>query len=155
MTKPIHPEGRYVAVYGSYGQDWRARVQEILDASGVPWHDPSDPRWDKINFDNGDQMQDLVDELVRDEHEALLRAGCAVFHFAGGQKPPLSLATRFEIGLLSGCRVPGFVHVAPEALGRNYIWAAIRQYPHLVRCSSLEEAALRSVDWWLSNGPRG
>lgn len=143
--------GSYVALYGSHGGGWREECKRRLDAAGVAWHDPTDSRWRDITHDNGDRHQPLIDQLVAEEQEALLGAGCVIFHVAGaeegGGEPPASLAARFELGLLAGRdpKVPTFVHVAPDALGRNYLWAAIRRAPHLVRCNSLEEAVRRAI----------
>lgn len=147
MVLPSHPPGTYVALYGSHGDGWRRRCAERLERAGVPWHDPSDPRWDGIDHDNGDALQDLIDELVEEEQRGLLEAGAVVFHLAGGPDPPASLASRVELGLLAGHGVPAFVHVDPSALGRNYAWATLRRYPHLVRCDSLDEAVDRAVGW--------
>lgn len=134
-----------MALYGSRGQGWRDEVEARLDAAHVPWHDPTDARWEGVTHDNGDAHQALIDALVAEEHEALLAAGCVVFHLAGGTPPPAALAARFELGLLAGRGVPTFAHVAPDALGRNYLWAAMKQHACLVRCDSLEEAVRRAV----------
>lgn len=142
MTLPSHPTGTYVALYGSHGEDWRRRARLRLDAANVRWHDPTDSRWEGITHENGDQHQQLIDQLVDEEHRGLLGAGCVIYQLTGGQP---SLAARFELGLLSGKGIETFVYVEPEALGRNYIWAALRLYPHLVRCDSLEEAVQRAI----------
>lgn len=146
MTLPAHPPRTYVALYGSHAGDWRQRCIERLEAAGVPWHDPSDPSWQGITHDNGDRLQDLVDRLVEEEQRGLLEAGAVVFHLAGGPDPPASLASRVELGLLAGREIPTFVHVDPEALGRNYVWATLRLHSHLARCESLEEAVDGAVE---------
>ncbi|MCY1083647.1 nucleoside 2-deoxyribosyltransferase domain-containing protein [Archangium lansingense] len=146
MTRPAHPAGSYVGLFGSAGEDWRRRAKVLLDAANVPWHDPSDPRWQGITHENGDQHQVLINKLVAEEHQGLLRAGCVVYQLTGGSEPPASLAARFELGLLAGRGLITFVHVEPEALGRNYIWAVLKQYPHLVRCDSLEDAVQRAIE---------
>jgi len=47
---------------------------------------------------------------------------------------------------MAGRGVETFVHVEPDAQGRNYLWAAVKCYPaHLVRCDSLEEAVRRAI----------
>ena len=144
MTPPIHPRGTYVALYGSHGAEWRSRAKVLLDAAKVPWHDPSDARWEGITHENGDAHQALIDQLATEEQDALLRAGCAVVHFAGNRP---SLAARFELGVLAGRGVRAFVHVEPDVQGRNYIWAAVRyHHPHLERCDSLEEAVRRAIE---------
>lgn len=145
MTLPSHPAGTYVALYGSTGEAWRRQAQALLDAAKVPWHDPTDARWQGITHENGDLHQGLIDQLVREEHEGLLHAGCVVFHFTGGTDAPVSLAARFELGLLAGRGIPTYVHVEPEVQGRNYLWAALALHPHLVRCDSLEEAVRRAI----------
>lgn len=152
MTRVQHPHGTYVALYGSHGTAWRRRAAAILDRNGVPWHDPSDERWSAISHENGDAHQALIDELVEEEHTALLGAGCALFHLDGGDDPPASLAARVELGLLAGRRLPTYVHVDPRALGRNYVWATLRLYPHLHRCDTLEEAAERAAEHLASSG---
>lgn len=145
MTTPDHPVGTYVGLFGSHGGDWRARCRRLLDEAGVPWHDPTDPRWEGIDHDSGDRQQALVDELVAEEHAALLGARCAVFHLRGGDPPPPSLAARFELGLLAGRRIPTFLHVEPDAVGRNYLWAAAKLYPGVTTCDSLDEAVEKAV----------
>jgi hypothetical protein len=115
VTRPSHPAGTYVGLYGSLGEDWRRRAKALLDAANVPWYDPTDLRWQGITHENGDQHQALIDELVSEEHEGLLGAGCAVFQLTGGVEPPSSLAARFELGLLTGRGIDTFVHVEPEA----------------------------------------
>jgi len=144
---------RYVALYGSHGGSWRETCKRRLDAAGVAWHDPTDPRWQGITHENGDRHQTLIDEMVAEEQEALLGAACVIFHLAGaeesGGEPPASLAARFELGLLAGRetrRIPTFVHVAPDAMGRNYLWAAVRRTPHLVRCDTLKDAVRRAIE---------
>lgn len=146
MTRPRHPAGTYVGLYGSHGGDWRLRAAALLDDAGVAWHDPTDRRWDGITHENGDRHQALVDELVAEEHEALLGLACAVFHLAGGPSPPASLAARFELGLLTGRGIPTFAHVDPRAVGRNYVWAAVKVHPELVSCPTLEEAVSLAVE---------
>jgi hypothetical protein len=144
MTLPSHPRGTYVALYGSHGAGWRLRAKALLDAAHVPWHDPSDARWEGITHENGDANQGVIDGLVAEEQDALLGAGCVVFHFAGNQP---SLAARFELGVLAGRGVRTFVHVEPDAQGRNYLWAAVKCYrPHLEPCDSLEEAVRRAIE---------
>lgn len=147
MTRPTHPAGTYVGLYGSHGGDWRHEATELLDAAGIPWHDPSDPRWNGITHENGDQFQSLIDQLVADEHEGLLGAGCVVFHLAGGPHPQAALAARFELGLLAGRGLRTFLHVDPGALGRNYIWAAMLRHPNLVRSDSVGAAARQAIEW--------
>lgn len=154
MTRPHQPVSGYVGLFGSHGGDWRRRCVTRLDAAGVPWHDPSDPRWDGITHDTGDRQQELIDELVAEEQEALLGARCVIFHLAGGPEPPPSLAARFELGLLAGRRIPTFVHVEPSALGHNYLWAATERYPHFASCASLEEAVDGAIAEW-RRGERG
>jgi len=144
MTRPSHPRGTYVALYGSLGAEWRHRAKVLLDAARVPWHDPTDARWEGITRENGDAHQGLINQLVAEEHEALLGASCVVFHLAGNTP---SLAARFELGMLAGRGLETFVHVEPDAEGRNYVWAVTTLYPHLVRCDSLEEAVRRAIAW--------
>lgn len=146
MTRPRHPPGTYVGLYGSHGGDWRRRVAALLNEAGVPWHDPTDPRWEGITHETGDRNQARIDELVAEEHEGLAGAACAVFHLAGGPDPPASLAARFELGLLAGRGTPTFLHVDPGALGRNYVWAAVKLHRHLASCRSLEEAVERAAE---------
>ena len=141
-----------MGLYGSHGGDWRERAKALLDEAGVPWHDPTDPRWQGITHATGDRQQELVDALVAEEHEALLGAACVVFHLAGGADPPESLAARFELGLLAGRGLPTFVHVDPRALGRNYVWAAVNLHGNLTACRRLEEAVERAVDCMKSAG---
>ena len=140
MTVPKHPAGTYVGLYGSTGGQWRQRCKHLLDAASIPWHDPSDPRWDSITHENGDDHQELIDRLVAEEYEALRGAQCVIFHLAGGADPPASLAARSELGWLAGSGIETFVHVDGNARGRNYVGAVVKLYPHLVSCSTLEDA---------------
>ncbi len=153
MTRPAHPAGTYVGLYGSHGAKWRREATILLEAAGVPWHDPTDPRWNDISHENGDEHQATIDQLVAEEHEALLAAGCVVFHLAGGPSPPASLAARFELGLLAGRGLGTFLHVEPGATGRNYIWAALPRYPNIVRCDSLAAAVQRAIERMKSPSP--
>lgn len=146
MTTPSHPPGTYVALYGSNGEAWRRRAKALLDAAGVPWHDPTDPRWQGITHENGDQHQALIDQLAAEEHQGLLQAGCVVFQLTGGPDAPLSLAARFELGLLAGRGIPTFVFIEPEVQGRNYLWAALKLHPHLERRDSLEDAVRGAIE---------
>lgn len=153
MTSP--PEAPYVGLYGSHGGDWRQRCRRLLDEAGVPWHDPSDPRWEDITHETGDRHQHLIDDLVAEELTALHDAACVIFHLGGRgegedgaeeREPPAALASRFELGVLAGLRtLPTFVHVDRTARGRNYLWAALHLYPNLHRCDSLEQAVERAV----------
>lgn len=152
MTRPRHPAGTYVGLFGSHGGGWRRRCAQRLDAAGVPWHDPTDPRWEGITHENGDERQALIDELVAEEHAALAGSRCVVFHFAGGEDPPASLAARFELGFAAGRGIPTFLHVDPAARGRNYLRAAARLYPAVRLCVSLDEAVDGAVAAWRGGG---
>lgn len=152
MTLAHHPSGTYVGLYGSHGGWWRKRCKARLDAVGVPWHDPTDPRWVQISPENGDRLQGLVDELVAEEHQALLGCTCVIFHFTGGDDPPVSLAARYELGLLAGRGIPTFLHVEPEVEGRNYLWAAVKQAPATTICSGLEEALDQAIALVVEDG---
>jgi len=156
MTRPK----RFVSLYGSQSGDWREVCKTRLDAAGVAWKDPTDPRWQGITHENGDAMQKLIDELVADQHQGLLDATCVVYHLAarveysntrnipnpddtGSQV--VALAARCELGFLTGRGIPTFVHIEPDVVGRNYLWAQMKPYPHMVRCDNLAEAAQKAV----------
>ncbi len=145
MSRPRHPRGTYVGLYGSHGDGWRGQAKELLDRAGVPWHDPTDSRWDGITHENGDRHQELIDELVAEELTGLEGAACVIFHLEGGHQPPASLAARVELGLLAGRGATVFVHLDPRSLGRNYVRAVVQRYPGLVLCESLEDAAARAA----------
>ncbi len=156
MTRPR----RFVGLYGSQSGDWREACMARLDAAGVEWHDPTDPRWEGITHENGDAMQELIDELVAEQHRGLLDATCAIYHLArkveyfNASNVPdtddsgarvAALAARCELGFLTGMGIRTFVHVDPDVEGRNYLWAQMKPYPHMVRCTTLAEATREAI----------
>lgn len=152
------PDEPYVALYGTQSGDWRDGVAARLSASGIAWFDPTDERWGTIDDDNGDAKQGLVDELVEREHSGMLGAVCVIFHVARRKKrsgtftgeTTNALASRAELGFLAGRGIRTFVHVEPDVLGRNYLWALCALYPGtLVRAADLEEATSLATRFFL------
>lgn len=157
MPLPRHPRGTYVGLFGSHGGDWRERCAEQLQAEGIPCHDPTDDRWSPVNHENGDRYQDLIDDLVSEQNQAILGSRCVVFHLAGkpddDSEAPESLAARFELGLLSGRGIPTFVYLGDGTTdyglrGHNYLLAAVEPFSSVVVCPSLEDATRRAVRAW-------
>jgi hypothetical protein len=133
---------RFVALYGSQAGDWRKISAKLLEESGVAWHDPTDPRWEEITHENGDTKQELIDELVAEQHRGMQDASCVIYHLAS---QTTALAARCELGFLTGKGIRTFVHVESDVEGRNYLWAQIKPYPHMVRCATLAEALREAV----------
>ena len=59
------PHGSYVGLFGSFSGNWRSRCINALEREGLAFLDPTDPAWEDINSDNGDEKQNVIDELVR------------------------------------------------------------------------------------------
>jgi hypothetical protein len=149
-----HPGARYVALYGSQSGDWRDRVTSTLDAAGIASLDPTDAGWHGIDASNSDLRQAEIDALVAQEHLGMIRAACVVFHLArrrvvGGRETgdtTLALASRCELGFLTGRGIRTFVHLEQDVEGRNYLWAQIALYPGwMTRCATLDEATARAI----------
>lgn len=152
---------RYIGLFGSHSGDWRALCSQRLDAAGVAWFDPTDPRWQGINADNGDEQQELIDELVAEQHRGMRDAACVIYHLASRRTyrlaydelpadagaPVAALAARCELGFLTGRGIPTFAHIEPDVTGRNYLWAQMRPYEHMVRCATLDDALTRALDF--------
>lgn len=148
------PDPPYVGLYGSHSGPWRDEIAGRFEAAGVAFYDPTDPRWQGITEENGDEKQELIDLLVAEQHKALNGAACVVFHLARwktGEDTPekpvetSALAARCEIGFLTGRGIRTFVHIEPDVEGRNYLWAQIALYPHTEKCDSLKSAVDRAV----------
>ncbi|MEM8960428.1 MAG: nucleoside 2-deoxyribosyltransferase domain-containing protein [Acidobacteriota bacterium] len=140
-----------MGLYGTAGTAWRQACKNRLETASIPWHDPTDTRWDSITHDNGDTHQELIDILVAEEHRALEDARCIIFHLRGGAEPSLSLAARCELGWLAAADKPAFVHIEYDALGRNYLWSVVKLYPHLTTYSSLEKAVDSAIGFMTSD----
>ena len=136
------PAAPYVALYGSHSGPWRAECQRALDAANIRWYDPTDPQWAAVTDANGDEQQDLVNRLVAKQHRGMREASCVVFHLASHKegKAITAFAARCELGFLIGHGIPTFAHIEPGVVGRNYLWAAMKPYPHIVRVQTLAEA---------------
>uniref|UniRef100_A0A7S2QSN1 TIR domain-containing protein n=1 Tax=Chlamydomonas chlamydogama TaxID=225041 RepID=A0A7S2QSN1_9CHLO len=145
MQLPSRP---YVALYGSNTEyKWRVEAAARLQAHGVPCYDPADQRWQQVTEQTGDQQQRLVDELVTVQRHALTHAACVLFHMARveGNSP----AARFELGMLSCMpQLPVFLHVAPDTLGRNYVWAQARLSPNFQTFETMDHALDAVMDWY-------
>ncbi len=156
------PRAPYVALYGSHTGDWRKVVVARLSAAGFGHYDPTDENWKGVDEENGDAKQNLIDKLVARQYEALRGAACVVFHLAAAMRwreappapgvakpngtPVAAPAARFELGLLAGLGAPPvFVHIEPDVVGRNFLWAYVQQRPNLVRCQTLDEAGERAI----------
>lgn len=147
------PDGPFVALYGSHSGDWRLPLIARFEREGVAWFDPTNEGWDGIDATNGDARQTDIDALVAREHAALQRAGCVVFYLARRRREQgretgattIALASRCEFGFLIGRGIPTCFHIEPDVEGRNYLWAAALNHPHMVRCDSLDEAVARAI----------
>jgi nucleoside 2-deoxyribosyltransferase len=143
------PSVPYVALYGSHEGIWRKEAVVLLSRAGVPFFDPTDREaWSRITEETGDALQDEVDRLVKKQRDALLGASAVVFYLARSQG--MSPAARFELGLLAASSIPVFLHVAPDAGGRNYVWAQAKFSPNLRPFPSLNEAVLAAIDGFKS-----
>ena len=150
------PEKPYVALYGTFFGDWRQQAKTKLDAHHITWYDSTDPGWDGINDANGDEKQPEINALVRKEHLGLSKARCVIFYLARreirhGQPTgatTMSLAARCELGFLAGRNIRTFVHIEPDVVGRNYLWALLAVYSAtMTHCATLEEAVDRAIEF--------
>ena len=141
MPKPTQP---YIALYGSHGSRWRDKLAAVLESKQIPFCDPTDIRWQQISEQNGDEKQDLIDELVDTQHQTLTDAKVAIVYLHADSP---SYAARAELAFLMGWRpqIPTFFVVDGQCTGRNYIWAAARRYDHMVKCNSLEHALDKAI----------
>jgi hypothetical protein len=159
------PSKPYVGLYGSHSGDWRSVCARALSNYQISWYDPTDKQWDDITDENGDSYQTLIDELVAKQHQGMLNASCVVFHLAQTKsysyeenkpKPEdkgqvlTAFAARCELGFLIGSGIQTFVHIEKDVRGRNYLWAAMKNYKHMVRSQTLEEATGQASDYILS-----
>ena len=161
------PETTYVGLYGSHSGDWRSVCVGALDQRRIPWYDPTDKEWNSISHENGDSKQELINSLVEVQHRGMLNAGCVIYHLA--QKKSYSnavnrpspddtdeivqaFAARCELGFLIGRGIRTFAHIEPDVQGRNYLWAAMKPYPHIVRAQTLEDAIDFAIEYMLSSG---
>jgi len=138
----------YIGLFGSHSGDWRARCAAFMDERGIAWFDPTDPAWADINAENGDEKQALIDDLVARQHRGILGAACVVYHLAARNQtgePIAAFAARCELGFLTGRGTPTFAHIEPDVVGRNYLWAQMKPYPHMTRCHSLDEALAQAA----------
>lgn len=154
LTAMPIPPPPYVGLYGSHSGDWRDEATGLLEAAGVAFYDPTDPRWQGITEENGDEKQELINLLVAEQHKGLNGATCVVFHLARWEtrkgvtdktQEKAAFAARCEIGFLTGRGIRTFVHVEPDVEGRNYLWAQIALYPHTEKCDSLKSAVHRAI----------
>ena len=147
------PPDAYIGLYGSHSGDWREHCARRFASWGIATFDPTDTdSWARVTDETGDQLQDLVNTLVARQHEGILGASAVVFHLArrwssvGPSDPRVhagdltAFAARAELGFLAGAGIHTWVHIEPDVLGRNYLWALCSLYPSLRRVSSLEEA---------------
>ena len=149
------PKKTYVGLYGSHSGDWRSVCVRALNNHQIPWYDPTDEQWEVISDKNGDSYQTLINRLVAKQHRGMLNASCIIFHLAQRKsyyyeenRPNLddrdkllpAFAARCELGFLIGKGIQTYVHIEPDVEGRNYLWAAMRNYTHIVRSKSLEDS---------------
>jgi hypothetical protein len=158
------PKKTYVGLYGSHSGDWRSVCVKALDNHQIPWYIPTDEQWKAISDKNGDSYQGLINRLVAKQHRGMLNASCVIFHLArrksyhyGENKPKpddtrkvlTAFAARCELGFLIGRGIQTFVHIEPNVEGRNYLWAAMKNYTHIVRSQSLEDATGQAIRYIL------
>lgn len=154
------PRDHFVGLYGSHSGDWRDLPKELLGRAGISWYDPTDSRWQGITHENGDEQQELISDLVAQQHRGMLGAACVIYHLGrrveyrdpgnvpdpdnSGQEVS-ALAARCELGFLTGKGIQTFAHIEPDVEGRNYLWGQMQPYRHIVRCASLIEAAEQAI----------
>lgn len=154
MDRPV---GQYVALYGSNSGNWREPIKLKLREQGIQFFDPITPEWNDINEENGDEKQELIDQLVSREYDALEHASCVIVHIAYQKKQDgkptgettYSIASRNEMNFLAGLSLSEshktvFVVVDKDVPGRNHLWAVCKKY-NLVRVETLEEATNRAI----------
>lgn len=132
-----------IGLFGSYDGDWREQARSQLAKVGIATMDPNDQAWDGIHHGNGDAKQDLIDDLVAQQHQMISRSTCVVYHlgaFDGRGQPLPAHAARCELGFLTGSGKATFAYIHPQVLGRNYLWAQMKPYGHMHRSDSLEAA---------------
>lgn len=159
------PKKNYVGLYGSHSGDWRSICISAFNHHQIPWYDPTDERWKLITEENGDSYQTLINSLVAKQHRGILNASCIVFNLARKKsyyykenKPNPSdtrkiltaFAARCELGFLIGRDIQTFVHIEPNVVGRNYLWAAMKNYSHITRCRTLKDAIGEAVSYMRS-----
>lgn len=158
------PNKPYIALYGSHSGNWRERCAELLERHEIAYYDPTDPGWNGIDEHNGDRLQDRIDRLVKKQHEGLLRSVCVIYHLAnqkqeylndesfssrdpdGEHKP--APAARCELGFLTGRGLRTFGHIEGDVVGRNYLWAQMKLYPHMTACSTLRQASEQAIAYF-------
>jgi hypothetical protein len=148
------PDGNFVAIYGCHGSPWREGVMRALEREGILSYDPTDSAWADINEQNGDAEQAKIDKLVAKQHEALGRASCVIhnlFAHVDG-KPKECHAARAELAYLAGAEIKTFFYIAPDVVGRNYLWGVMRLYDHMQRCNSIYKATEAAIAW-MQKGP--
>jgi len=150
------PDRPYVALYGTHDSDsagrggWRDAVVGRLHEYGINAFDPTDRKgWDPITEKNGDEQQEEINRLVARQHRALLGAACVIHHLLGSVRgdPTTSHAARAELAFLMGTQIPTFFVIEPKIDGRNYLWAVAKLHPHLHRCSDVEQATTRAIEY--------
>ena len=151
------PSLPYLGLYGSHSGNWRALAISKLSKAGVPFYDPTDLGWKRINEGNGDLLQHDINVLVAKQHLALVGATCVIFHLArrktldgvtSDTDVTAALAARCELGFLTGRGIPTFVHIEPDVEGRNYLWAQLAPYAHMTRCNTLEDATMNAIAYF-------
>ena len=164
MRIPIRP---YIGLYGSHSGDWRRSCERALKELGIAFYDPTDVRWKSISEATGDRQQSIIDRLVAKQHRGMLRAMCVIHHLAAhvryadpanrpkpddtGREIP-AFAARAELGYLMGRGIRTFSHIEPDVAGRNYFWAAMKDYPHVTRVHTLDEAVELAAAYFFEAG---
>jgi hypothetical protein len=160
------PETAYVGLYGSHSGDWRSVCARALDEHQILWYDPTDERWKSITRENGDSKQELIDSLVEVQHRGMLNADCVIYQLAhkrsyyGAANRPSqdntgeivqAFAARCELGFLIGKGIKTFAYIDSCVEGRNYLWAAMKPYQHIVRAETLENAIDLAIEYMLNS----
>ena len=148
------PHGKFVAIYGCHdgchGSPWRKGVMRALKQEGILSYDPTDHSgWADIIHQNGDEEQAKIDKLVAKQHDALNRSSCVIHYLFAhvNNKPKKCYAARAELAYLAGAGIKTFFHIAPDVIGRNYLWGVMRLYDHMHRCNSIDEATEAAIAW--------
>ena len=167
------PPTPFIGLFGNHHNNWRLFARELLVHEGVDdklIYDSTDKGWEVVDDENGDSLQDWINELVHRQHCAMKQAKCLVFSLDGhdrvwpnkfsndfvvpnsapGNQRTL-FAARWELGWLSGIQKPTFVWISDELQGRNYLRAAVKQYDYIKTFDTLVDATLAAAKFFVED----
>lgn len=161
------PEDPFIGLFGNHHNNWRDFVKTLLVKNGVDndfVYDSTDKGWEIVGDQNGDALQDWIDELVMRQHKAMREAKCLIFSLdsldRSWPEQPVEdfklpdretdfertlFVARWELGWLTGIEKPTFVWISDELQGRNYLRAAIKSYDWIKTYPSLVKATLAAA----------